>query len=38
MDKMGFGDDRLRELKPDIILGSVSAFGQYGPLSRATGL
>ena len=31
MDKMGFGYDRLRELKPDIILGSVSAFGQYGP-------
>ncbi len=31
MDKMGFGYDRLRELKPDIILGSVSGFGQYGP-------
>ena len=24
MDKMGFGYDRLRQLKPDIILGSVS--------------
>jgi CoA:oxalate CoA-transferase len=31
MHKMGFGYDRLRELKPDIILGSVSGFGQYGP-------
>ena len=31
MDKMGFGYERLRELKPDIILGSVSGFGQYGP-------
>ncbi|MGH7063077.1 MAG: CaiB/BaiF CoA transferase family protein, partial [Stellaceae bacterium] len=31
MDKMGFGYDRLRQLKPDIILGSVSGFGQYGP-------
>jgi CoA:oxalate CoA-transferase len=31
MDKMGFGYDRLRELKPDIILCSVSGFGQYGP-------
>ncbi len=31
MDKMGFGYDRLRELKPDIILASVSGFGQYGP-------
>src|SRR5262252_7500000 len=30
MDKMGFGYDRLRELKPDIILGSVPAFGPLG--------
>jgi crotonobetainyl-CoA:carnitine CoA-transferase CaiB-like acyl-CoA transferase len=31
MDKMGFGYDRLCQLKPDIILVSVSGFGQYGP-------
>jgi CoA:oxalate CoA-transferase len=31
MDRMGFGYDRLRELKRDIILCSVSGFGQYGP-------
>ncbi|MGE0259476.1 MAG: CaiB/BaiF CoA transferase family protein [Alphaproteobacteria bacterium] len=31
MEKMGFGYDRLRQLKPDIILCSVSGFGQYGP-------
>ena len=31
MEKMGFDYDRLRQLKPDIILGSVSGFGQYGP-------
>jgi formyl-CoA transferase len=31
MDKMGFGYERLCELKPDIILVSVSGFGQYGP-------
>ena len=31
MAQMGFGYDRLRELKPDIILTSVSGFGQYGP-------
>ena len=31
MEKMGFGYERLRELKPDIILCSVSGFGQYGP-------
>ena len=29
--KMGFGYDQLRALKPDIILTSVSGFGQYGP-------
>src|SRR6266699_1660470 len=37
MDKMGFGYDRLRKLKPDIILGSVSAFGQYGPYRERPG-
>src|SRR6266536_733593 len=31
MEKMGFGYDRLCELKSDIILISVSGFGQYGP-------
>ena len=31
MDRMGFGYTRLRELKSDIILCSVSGFGQYGP-------
>jgi crotonobetainyl-CoA:carnitine CoA-transferase CaiB-like acyl-CoA transferase len=31
MERMGFGYDRLRELKRDIILVSVSGFGQYGP-------
>ena len=31
MAKMGFDYDRLRQLKPDIILASVSGYGQYGP-------
>src|SRR5260370_394158 len=31
MERMGFGYDELRALKPDIILTSVSGFGQYGP-------
>src|SRR5436190_16959008 len=31
MEKMRFGYDQLRALKPDIILTSVSGFGQYGP-------
>ena len=31
IDKMGFGYEELKKIKPDIILISVSAFGQYGP-------
>jgi crotonobetainyl-CoA:carnitine CoA-transferase CaiB-like acyl-CoA transferase len=31
MQAMGFDYERLRALKPDIILVSVSGFGQYGP-------
>jgi CoA:oxalate CoA-transferase len=31
MVAMGFGYDELCKLKPDIILTSVSGFGQYGP-------
>ena len=31
MAQMGFDYDQLRTLKPDIILTSVSGFGQYGP-------
>jgi crotonobetainyl-CoA:carnitine CoA-transferase CaiB-like acyl-CoA transferase len=31
IEKMGFGYDRLRQIKSDIILCSVSGFGQYGP-------
>jgi len=31
IEKMGFGLERLRELKPDIILSSVNGFGSSGP-------
>src|SRR5581483_890548 len=31
MAAMGFDYDALRRIKPDIILVSVSGFGQYGP-------
>jgi len=31
MDKMGFGYEALKAIKRDIILVSVSGFGQYGP-------
>ena len=37
IDAMGFSFERLRELKPDIILCSISAFGQTGPLAKAPG-
>jgi len=35
--EMGLGYDRLRELRKDIILCSISALGQKGPLSSLPG-
>jgi formyl-CoA transferase len=32
MARLGFGYDKLRELKPDLIYCSISGFGQTGPL------
>jgi crotonobetainyl-CoA:carnitine CoA-transferase CaiB-like acyl-CoA transferase len=37
MAGMGLGYDRLKEIKPDIILCSVSALGQSGPLAHKPG-
>ncbi len=37
MGQMGLGYERLRELKPDIILCSISALGQSGPLADKPG-
>lgn len=37
MDAMGLGYSRLRQLKDDIILCSISTFGQTGPLSQTPG-
>jgi crotonobetainyl-CoA:carnitine CoA-transferase CaiB-like acyl-CoA transferase len=37
IDKMGFSYDELKKIKPDIILISVSAFGQYGPYRELPG-
>ncbi|GAB3570799.1 CaiB/BaiF CoA-transferase family protein [Amycolatopsis endophytica] len=34
MDKMGLGYERLTELKPGIIMVSISGFGQTGPLAK----
>jgi crotonobetainyl-CoA:carnitine CoA-transferase CaiB-like acyl-CoA transferase len=34
MEKMGLGYQRLRELRPDVILVSISGFGQTGPLAQ----
>lgn len=36
-DKLSVGYEDCRKVKPDIIYLSVSAFGQYGPLSRLPG-
>ena len=37
MAKMGFGYDELCAIKPDVILLSASAFGQYGPYRERPG-
>jgi len=34
IERMGIGFDRMRELNPDVILVSISGFGQTGPDSR----
>lgn len=38
LDKMGFTAARLEELNPDLVLGSVSGFGDTGPLKDDAGL
>ena len=37
MQEMGLGYDRLREMRKDIILCSISALGQTGPLAHLPG-
>jgi CoA:oxalate CoA-transferase len=37
MQEMGLGYDRLREMRSDIILCSISAMGQTGPLAHLPG-
>ena len=37
IEALGLGYERLCELRPDIILCSISAFGQVGPLSHKPG-
>ncbi len=36
MERRGLGYSRLRELNPQIIMASISGFGQTGPLSEKT--
>ncbi|HAY64888.1 MAG TPA: CoA transferase [Acidimicrobiaceae bacterium] len=36
MDRRGLGYQRLRELNPQVIMASISGFGQTGPLSEKT--
>ncbi len=38
LDRMGFGHARLKELRPDIIVAEMPAFGSSGPLSHATAI
>ncbi len=38
LDRMGFGHARLKEMRPDIIVAEMPAFGSRGPLSHATAI
>lgn len=38
MDRLGLGEDRCRELNPEIIYAVVSAFGATGPYARRAGV
>lgn len=37
MNKMGFGYDEVKKVKPDIIYASISGYGQSGPYSDRAG-
>jgi len=37
MDKLGLGYNRLREVRPDLIMASLSGYGQYGPYREYVG-
>ncbi len=34
LEKLGIGYDKMREVNPGLIYGSISGFGTYGPLSH----
>ena len=37
MEKLGLGPDELQALKPELIIGRMTGWGQHGPLSRDAG-
>ena len=37
MDRLGLGYEDIKKVKPDIIYGSLSAFGEIGPLKNVPG-
>lgn len=38
MERMGFGEDRARQLNPKLIYASISAFGAVGPYAERAGV
>jgi alpha-methylacyl-CoA racemase len=37
LDRLGYPSDRLHELRPDLVIASISGFGADGPLASAHG-
>ncbi len=38
MSEMGLDPDELRAVKPDLVIASISGFGEVGPLAQSAGL
>lgn len=38
IERLGLGYDDLRKIRPDVVYGSISAYGEHGPLAHQPGM
>jgi crotonobetainyl-CoA:carnitine CoA-transferase CaiB-like acyl-CoA transferase len=38
IERLGLGYDDIRAIRPDVIFGAISAYGQFGPLAHQPGM